>query len=150
MKIEMWQLWIIISILLFIAEIFIPTFFAASLAIGCLIAGVFAFLDFGIKVQLFAFSIGTLLSFFTIRPLMLKYAHKNSKKVKTNVEAIVGRIGRVSVTIDGDKNTGRVSLDGDDWKAESVDGEIINAGERVEVLKVDSTILTVKPIKKEE
>jgi membrane protein implicated in regulation of membrane protease activity len=81
---------------------------------------------------------------------MLKYAHKKSQHVKTNADALVGKIGRVSVTIDGAKNTGRVSLDGDDWKAETENGVIINTGEKVEIVKVDSTVLIVKPIKKEE
>ena len=81
---------------------------------------------------------------------MLKYAHKNSDKIKTNVDALIGSTGRVSVQIDNSKNTGRVMVYGDDWKAESEDDIVINIGEKVEITKINSTILTVKQIKKED
>lgn len=148
MEVEVWHIWIIVAILLFIVEIFAPTFLASCLAIGCITSGTFSYFDFGIKIQLIAFSIGTLVGFFGVRPFMLKYAHKKSKKVKTNMEALVSKIGRVTVTIDSSKNQGRVTVEGDDWKAETETNEIINEGERVEVLKVNSTILIVKPFLK--
>lgn len=150
MELEIWHIWIIIAVLLFIAEIFTPAFLAACLAIGCIFAGIASFFDFSLKIQLFAFSIGTLVSFFGVRPLILKYGHKKSDDFRTNVEALVGKIGKVSITIDNSQNEGRVKVEGDDWKSESENNEIINAGEKVEILKVNSTILTVKLIKKED
>jgi membrane protein implicated in regulation of membrane protease activity len=146
MEIETWHIWIIIAILLFIVEIFAPTFIAACFAIGCLTAGIFSYFDYGIKIQLISFSIGTLITFFGVRPFMLKYAHRKSDKVKTNVQALIGKIGKVSVTIDNSKNEGRVIVEGDDWKAESENNEIIKSGAKVKILKVDSTILFVKPL----
>lgn len=148
MEVEVWHIWIIVAILLFIVEIFAPTFLASCLAIGCITSGIFSYFDFGIKTQLVAFSIGTLVGFFGVRPFMLKYAHKKSNKVKTNMDALVGKVGRVTVTIVGSKNQGRVTVEGDDWKAETENYEIINEGEKVEVLKVNSTILIVKPFPK--
>jgi membrane protein implicated in regulation of membrane protease activity len=148
MGIEIWHIWIIVAVLLFIVEIFAPTFLASCLAIGCIASGVFSYFDFGIKVQLIAFSIGTLVSFFGVRPFMLKYAHKKSDKVKTNTEALIGKAGRVTVTIDNSKSQGRVIVEGDDWRAETENSEILNAGENVEVLKINSTILIVKQITK--
>jgi membrane protein implicated in regulation of membrane protease activity len=41
---------------------------------------------------------------------------------------------------------GRVAIDGDDWKAESVESEDIPVGSKVEVLDRKSLILTVKTI----
>jgi membrane protein implicated in regulation of membrane protease activity len=149
MEFEIWHIWIIIAVLLFILEIFTPAFLAACLAIGCLFAGIFASMDFGVKIQLLAFSIGTIISFFGVRPFILKYGHKKNGDLKTNVDALVGKIGKVTITIDNFQNQGRVTVEGDDWKAESENNEILNAGERVKIMKVDSTILTVKLIKKE-
>jgi membrane protein implicated in regulation of membrane protease activity len=146
MEIEAWHIWIIVAILLFIVEIFAPTFLASCLAIGCIASGVFSYLDFGFKIQLIVFSIGTLVSFFGVRPFMLKYAHKKSDKIKTNIDALVGKVARVSATIDSSKNQGRVIVEGDDWRAETENDEIINIGEKVEILKVISTILIVKQI----
>lgn len=148
MNIETYQIWIIISIFLFIIEIFAPTFLAISLAIGCLASGIVAYFGFDIKIQLIAFSIGTLISFFGVRPIMLKYFHKNSDNVKTNTDALVGRTGRVINTIDNSKNQGRIMIDGDNWRAEAENNEIINEGDQIEVIKVNSTILIVKLITK--
>ncbi|MDO9153182.1 MAG: NfeD family protein [Paludibacter sp.] len=150
MEFEIWHIWIIVAVLLFIVEIFTPAFLAACLAIGCIFAGIFSSIDFGIKIQLLAFSFGTLISFFGVRPFILKYGHKKSGDLKTNVHALVGKIGKVTVTIDNSQNQGRISVEGDDWKAETENNEILNAGERVEILKVNSTILTVKLFKKED
>lgn len=149
MELETWHIWIIIAIVLFIVEIFTPAFLAACLGIGCLFAGVFSYLDFGVNIQLLAFSAGTLLSFFGIRPFILRYGHKKDGDLKTNVHALVGKTGKVTVTIDNSQNQGRVTVEGDDWKAETENDEILNVGEKVEILKVDSTILFVKSIRKE-
>ena len=148
MEIEIWHIWIIVALIFFIIEIFAPTFFAASIAIGCITAGIFSYIDFGLKMQLIAFSIGTLGSFFGVRPFMLKYAHRNSDKVKTNVEALIGKIGKVEIPINNSQNQGRIIVEGEDWKAVTENNEILNAGEKVEVLKINSTTLIVKPITK--
>lgn len=148
MDFSVWHIWLIISVLLFIVEIFAPTFLSACLALGCLAAGISSYFDYGIKIQLLSFSIGTLISFFGVRPFMLKYAYKKSDKVKTNTDALVGKTGKVTEVIDNDKNLGRVIVDGEDWKAETEKDESVSVGEKVEILKVNSTILIVKPLKK--
>ena len=101
-----------------------------------------------VKIQLISFSLATLGAFFGVRPFMLKYAHKKNDNIKTNIDALVGKEGRVITTIDNALNQGRVMVEGDDWKAEAENNEVINQGEKIEVLKVNSTILTVKSISK--
>lgn len=146
MELAEWHIWIIAAILLFIIEIFTPGFLTASLAIGCIAAGITSALDFGLKVQLFSFSVGTLIAFFGIRPFILKYGHGKKEVIKTNTEALIGKAGRVVVTIDNAKNEGRVLVEGDDWKAEAQSDQLIEAGQRVQVVQVNSTILIVKPL----
>ncbi len=146
MILTVWQIWIIVALALFIVEIFTPTFFAASIGIGCLFAGLGALVGLGTELQVLLFCVGGLLSFFLARPLMMKYAYNNSEDIKTNNHALIGKVGLVSSDIDQALNQGRVAIDGDDWKAVSHDGSPIAAGTRVEVLKVDSIVLTVKPV----
>ena len=146
MDIEVWHIWIIIAVILFITEVFFPTFLPACIAIGCLFAGIVSAFDCGIKIQLLAFVAGTLIAFFGVRPLMLKYFHKKSGNVKTNMEALIGKVGRVTETINSAKNEGRIVVEGDDWKAETEHDEIVNIGEKVEIVQVNSTLLIVKPV----
>lgn len=150
MGIEVWHIWIIAAVILFIVEIFAPTFISICIAIGCLASGLFSYFDYGIKIQTIIFFIGTSASFFGVRPLMLKYAYKEGRGIKTNVDALIGKIGRVTIKIDPNKDEGRVIVDGEDWRAISEGNIIINSGEKIEVIKVDSTILIVKSIKKGE
>ena len=73
---------------------------------------------------------------------MLKHLHRNEDSRVSNADAIIGRIGRVSETIE--KNGyGRVAIDGDDWKALSQDGEAIEKDTNVKVISRDSIIITV-------
>ena len=87
----------------------------------------------------------TLFSFVVVRPIAIKmFFHKDKNARKSGVDALIGRVGVVSETIDSAANTGRVSIDGDDWKAVAADGDVIEKGEQVEVLEVNSVVLTVK------
>lgn len=141
-----WHIWIIAAIFFFIIEIFTPGFVLACLGIGCLISGLAAILNFNFQIQVLAFSITTLIVFFGIRPFILKYLFKASATIETNVDALIGKTGRVAVKIDPESNSGRVIVEGDDWRALSVDDDIIDAGKKVIILKVTGTKLLVKKV----
>jgi len=142
-----WQIWLIVAAVFFIVEIFSTTFVFLCFSLGCIVSAICAYLGVGLVMQVLIFSIVTFILFFTVRPLMKKYAFRKSSKVKTNNEALEGQKGRVTQTIDFVKNTGRVFVYGDDWKAVSEDNQVINENEIIEVVKVDSTTLVVKPLK---
>lgn len=144
MNFEIWHIWVIVALIFGIIEIFTPSFIAFSIAIGCLFSAAAAGFDTTIQIQLLSFSIGTAIAFFGVRPFMMKFAHKKSNAVKTNVDALIGKTGRVTETINNVQNTGRAIVEGDDWRAISNDNSNIDAGETVEVIKVDSTRLIVK------
>lgn len=146
MDVEVWHIWVIAALVFGIIEIFAPSFIAMSIAIGCLLSALGAGFDASFKVQLLLFSAGTALSFFAVRPFMLKFAHRKSNAVKTNVDALVGKTGRVTEAVDNAANTGRAIVDGDDWRVLTEDNSTVNAGEIVEVVKVDSTRLIVRKI----
>lgn len=146
MNIEPWHIWVIIALIFGLVEIFVPSFIAMSIAIGCLFSALGAGFEASFKVQLLLFSAGTALSFFTARPFMLKFAHRKSNAVKTNIDALVGKKGRITEAIDNAANTGRAIVEGDDWRVFTEDNSIVNAGEIVEVVKVDSTRLIVRKI----
>lgn len=144
MNLEPWHIWVIIALIFAIVEIFAPSFIAMSIAVGCLLSALGAGFEASFKLQLLLFSVGTAISFFAVRPFMLKFAHRKSNAVKTNVDALVGKTGRVTEAIDNAANTGRAMVDGDDWRVLTEDNSTVNAGEIIEVVKVDSTRLIVR------
>jgi len=142
--IEVWQIWIAVGLFVLILEIFTPAFFFTCVTISCFAVSLFTYFDYGIKTQLVVFSLSLFITFFYLRPIMLKYFDKNSKNVKTNMDALIGKTARVSVTIDNSQNQGRVIIDGDDWKAVSENDTVINKGEIVRISKLEGVTLTVK------
>ena len=141
-----WENWIYAGIILLILEIFTPGFVVACIGIGALTTSVFAYFDASISIQLLVFSLATLFSFLGLRPYALKYLYSAEGDVKTNADSLIGKKGIVKETINNDLNKGRVAIYGDNWKAKSLDNSIIEKGDSVEVVNMESTILIVKHI----
>ena len=139
---NLWQLWALICIVCLIMELFSGDFFIMCFSIGAFVtACLSAFM--GGTPQIIVFSIVSVLCLLFVRPVALKYLHKSTEERASNAEAIIGRTGRVSETIE-ENGHGRVAIDGDDWKAVSYDGNKIEKNARVEVVSIDSIIITVK------
>jgi membrane protein implicated in regulation of membrane protease activity len=147
---EIWAMWIIAGIVLFIAEIFTLAFFLASVGTGCLATGLAMLLfNLGFKGQLVTLCVGTIVSAFTVRPLLLRYCYRPSRGIKTNVDALPGRSGRVLEAIDPTSAKGRVRIGGEDWKATSADNTFIDEGINVIVVAVDGNKVVVKRVERE-
>jgi len=137
--------WLIAAIVLVIVEICTAGFGALCFALGAAFSALVSGLGGSLTWQILAFVVVSLLTFIFLRPIVVRFLDKKSKDVKTNAEAIIGRKGIVSERIDASQHTGRVAIDGDDWKAVSEDGSVIEKGTDVEIIKLDSIIVTVKP-----
>ena len=146
MEFDAWHLWLIAALIFFIAEIFMPTFLMVSIGIGCILSFTGAIFSESIIFHLSLFSIGTTAGFFGIRPVLIKYAYTTDQEVKTNVFGLVGKIGKVIETINSSLNTGCVAVDGDTWKAVTLDDSVVEVGDKVEIVEVNSIILTVQTV----
>ena len=137
--------WLIAAIVLVIVEICTAGFGALCFALGAAFSALVSGLGGSFTWQILVFVVVSLLTFIFLRPVVVRFLDKKSKDVKTNAEAIIGRKGIVSERIDASQHTGRVAIDGDDWKAVSEDGSVIEKGTDVVIIKLDSIIVTVKP-----
>lgn len=143
---QYYQIWLIAAIILVIIELLTSGFGVICFAIGALFSALTDYLGGALIWQLIVFAAASLLAFFFLRPVFLKLLDRKTKDVKTNADAIIGRTAIVSETIDASQHTGRVAIDGDDWKAVSSDGSVIEKGQTVEIISRDSIILTVNPL----
>ena len=139
-----WQVWVIIAVILFITEIFTPGFVLACFGIGCLVTGLFSFLGIGLKWQIVIFSITTIVIFFGLIPLVLRYLFPKKYDVKTNIDALIGKSGLVTEKIISHLQTGRVRIGGEDWKAVSLTGSDIEVGQKVTVEQVEGVKVLVR------
>jgi membrane protein implicated in regulation of membrane protease activity len=147
MAIKIWWIWMIIAAFFLIAEIFTMGFFLLWFGVGAAVAGVLALLGVGVGWQLAAFVLLSGVLFAASR----RFAERFSKKQPVGIGAdrMVGSEGVVLEEIDNMKNTGRVRVKKDEWRADSESGEVIPERARITVTRMDGTHLIVR-VKKEE
>ena len=142
---NMWQVWGIIAVLCLILELSSGDFFIICFSIGAVFAIISAILGLSIYWQIFIFAIFSLLSVLFVRPVALRYLHKNEPNKPSNADALLGRTGRVTEAILVGGN-GYVQIDGDLWKAVSNSDTEIAVGTTVRVVGRESTIITVETL----
>lgn len=145
---EAYQIWLIAALVLVIIEICTAGFGSICFAIGAAFSALADVLGASVTWQIIVFAVVSLLTFIFLRPVVMRFLEKKSKDVKTNADALIGRKAVVSERIDSSQHTGRVAIDGDDWKAVSEDATVIEKGSEVEIVKLDSIIVTVRKINK--
>ena len=140
---NMWQVWGIIAILCLILELSSGDFFIICFSIGAVFAIISAVCGLSVYWQIFIFAVFSLLSVLFVRPVALRYLHKNDPNRASNADALLGRTGRVTESIPVGGN-GYVQIDGDLWKAVSPSATLIPVGTSVRVVGRESTIITVE------
>lgn len=140
---NVWQVWAIAAVICLILELSSGDFFIICFSIGAVASAIGAAIGLNIYWLLAIFAAVALASIFFVRPIALRYLHKNEPNRPSNADALIGRIGRVTETIKtGDY--GRVAIDGDVWKAVSNSATDITAGSTVKVTDRKSTIIQVE------
>lgn len=147
MAVKIWWIWMIIAAIFVVGEIFTMGFFLFWFGIGALAAGIFALIGLSIGWQLAAFVVVSGILFAVSR----RFAEKFSKKQPPGIGAdrFIGLEGVVLEEIDNLKDTGRVRLQKEEWRAESDSGEVIPEGRRIKVTRLAGTHLVVKIIKED-
>ena len=97
---EPWAAWLTAAVVLLLAEMFTPGFALACFSIGCLPAALAAALGGSWQWQLAAFAAASLVSFATIRPVVMRHFYARSQTVPTNVAAMAGKKGVVVAAFD--------------------------------------------------
>ncbi|MBR1548361.1 MAG: NfeD family protein [Prevotella sp.] len=142
---HMWQVWTVVAVACLILELSSGDFFIICFSIGAVAAIVGAVVGMNAYWQLLVFAVFSLLSVLFVRPVALRYLHKNDPNRASNADALLGRTGRVKETIVAGAS-GYVQIDGDMWKAVSTQEADIAAGSSVRVVGRQSTIITVEPL----
>lgn len=142
---NLWSVWLFVTFLCLILELTNGDFFIMCFAIGGLVATLASLCIDSLVWQILLFALFTLVSIFFVRPVALRYFYRNKENRRSNTDALIGRVGRVTEAIEAD-GYGRVKIDGDSWKAQSVDHQMIPADTNVRVLRLDSVIITVERV----
>ncbi|MBL4561252.1 MAG: NfeD family protein [Labilibaculum sp.] len=146
MELELWHIWLLLAVGLFVIEAFISTFVSACFGIASLATGIVSYFDFSIPVQLLVFIGCSALSFLIIKPYIKKHSISNKYQPDNDYKNLIGKETIVMEEINERKNMGKIVLSGSIWKAKSQFGEIISKDSFVKVLDIDYSVIIVKTI----
>ena len=112
-------------------------------AVGALVTVFAAYAGMPVTGQLLIFVVVSIAAFFTVRPLTRRFVDPHI--TPTNADRLLGLEAKVTEEIDNDLPSGAVYVDGKTWTARSAGGEVVPAGELVEVAWMEGVKLFVRP-----
>ena len=143
MELTVW-IWAGLAVLFLIVEAACPLHLVSIwFVVGSLVALVAAMLHWALWLQITLFVVVSAGLLALLWPLVKK--HLNPKLEKTNVDAVIGSTGLVTVAIDNLAAAGQVKLGAMEWTARSTGGEVIPAGTVVQVDKIEGVKAFVSP-----
>lgn len=144
---QMEIIWLALTAVLLIIEIATLGLTTIWFAAGALFAFFAALLGMNQGIQIGVFVVVSVVLLFFTRPLSVKYL--NTKTIKTNTEALVGKTARVIVDINNLKSQGQVVINGLEWTARSSDDTVVfKIGDAVTIVGIEGVKLIVEGQKK--
>lgn len=141
--------WLIAFVVLLGIEALTMALTTVWFAGGALVAFLLALLGANVQVQLAAFVIVSFVLLFFTRPFALRFVNKNT--VKTNLDSLIGRHGKVTAEINNMEAKGAVVLNGQEWTARAYEDEhIYPEGTMVEVKDIQGVKLIVSKFEEEQ
>ena len=136
--------WLILMVVFLILEASTVTLVSTWFALGSLAAILVSLMNASVWIQVTIFILVSAIALSALRPLVRK--HINPKLTKTNVDAVVGSTGLVTVAIDNVSAVGQVKLGAMHWTARSTTGQPIEEGALVKVDRIEGVKAFVSPV----
>jgi membrane protein implicated in regulation of membrane protease activity len=149
----LWIFWVILGLVLIVAEIFTSGFVLLWFGIGALAAALLGMIGIdSIALQFMVFAIVSSALTAASRTIFVNYfsREKSGQSLKSGVDALPGKIGTVVSSSRGALQEGAVKVFGSTWTAYPAPGEPpLEAGERVCVESIEGASIYVKRIEGE-
>jgi membrane protein implicated in regulation of membrane protease activity len=132
-----WIIWLVLACLLGFGELHQGGFYLAPFALGAGLAAVVGALGVGAALSGVVFVAGSGIVVLTLGPVARRH-RRLPPPIRTGAAALIGRRAMVLERIVNDEGLGCVRIEGGEvWTARSFDDdEVIEAGERVEVVEI--------------
>ena len=140
----MWQIWLLLAGLFFIGEMITVGFLIFWLGIGALLAMIVSFFTTNIIIQTAVFVISSIILILATKPFVKRFV--DVKKTNTNVFSIIGKKALVIKEIDPINANGQIKVNSEIWSAESENGEKIEEGSEVEIIRINGVKAIVKKV----
>lgn len=130
--------WFLLMVILAIIELLTVSLTSIWFAVGALCATVVSLFSSNFTLQFFVFIIVSTVLLILTRPTVTKKL--NLKKEKTNLDSVIGKLGKV-IEVTDDYNH-RVEVEGLSWKAKSNKKLYVN--NIVRIIKIEGVTLIVE------
>ncbi|MFF5207952.1 NfeD family protein [Streptosporangium sp. NPDC000396] len=141
---EDWVVWLILAVVLGIAEIFTLTTALGLLGGAALFAAIAAGLGLPLPLQLVVFTAALTAGVVGVRPIAMRYLKQTPSHQRFGVQALVGKPAYVLREVTG--QDGRVRIGGEEWSARAYDETlVIPAGAIVDVIEIEGATALVYP-----
>ncbi|MFB7653574.1 MULTISPECIES: NfeD family protein [unclassified Streptomyces] len=138
-----WLIWLIVSAVLIVAEIFTLTAALGMLGAAALITAGSAAAGLSPPFQFLLFTVVATVTLLFVRPVAVRHLLQPQTE-RFGVEALVGKAAYVVSEVTGME--GRVRIGGEEWSARSYDETlVIPRGTTVDVLEISGTTAFVYP-----
>ena len=134
-------IWLVIAVVMGVTEACTVQLVSVWFAIGSAAACITSLFTDQIYIQVIVFVVVTAIALAVTRPLVKKLKRKRPEA--TNADRYIGRSAVVVEAIDNDHAKGLVKVDNEKWTARSVDGQLIEPGDRVVVTAIEGVKLIV-------
>lgn len=132
---HLWQSWLVLAVVLGVAELVSLDLILVMLAGGALVAAAAAGLGAGVTLSVVAALVTSVALLGVLRPSLLRSLH-SGPDLRTGHELLIGQRATVTSALSID-TPGRIKVGGEDWSAVPYDeSEQIAAGEVVEVVEI--------------
>ena len=141
-------LWIVLMVVFLVVEASCPIHLVSIwFAAGSLVAAIAAALGGQLWLQILLFLVISCGLLAALWPFVKKVL--NPKRSATNIDAVIGSEGYVTVAVDNLNAEGKVKLCGMEWTARSTDGTKIPAGTLGKVERIEGVKAIVSEVKTE-
>ncbi|MER7503317.1 NfeD family protein [Nonomuraea pusilla] len=138
-----WVIWIILAVVLGVAELFTVTASLGVLGVAALLTALTAAVGLPVPVQLVVFAVASAAGLLVVRPIAMRHI-KQPQLQRFGVEALVGKSGYVVSEVTG--RDGRVRIGGEEWSARAYDESlVIPTGATVDIIEIEGATALVYP-----
>ena len=138
-------MWIVIAVVAIIIEATTTQLVSIWFAIGAGITAVVSVFAEDLLVQTIVFVIVSTICLLITRPLAKKLK-ESTGEVPTNSDRYIGMIAEVIVDINNVDAVGQVKVEGSVWTARSSTGQVLPAGTKVVVNRIEGVKMIVTPV----
>jgi membrane protein implicated in regulation of membrane protease activity len=139
-----WIVWLIVAVVLGVAELLTMTFAFGLIAAAAVVAAVVGAFHINLAIQLAAFVVAAGAGLGFIRPIAIRHL-KQPPALRTGVAALIGRSAIVLEEVN--EHSGRVRIDGEEWSSRPYLDEslVIPVGTKVDVMQIKGATALVYP-----